>query len=1598
MFRAPGDYWLLDHLSNRRIKITATAREDTAADVTAAIHAAHAQKASRRAKDDETTALSLRDLAVAGNGRRIGKRAGGEGSGDGALRSRDRNKSKGRSSSAGAAVLLTGDGPLPTSAAETLKASRGGNVKYAAQRPGSVAGTESAAARHSLAEKPPSDGDNCRVEVVTAARDIREALNFPEHVPEVVLSTPPPLPSTLLQPIRAMREGGSPSLDDYAEFKKFDAVQVVTVSHKRRFEPATLELGLAPDLGSLIVCELDNKQRVTREVVCRRLPETTPSDTANAVATSGTSRMGSLAPPSVEIGETERPSARAPTRDGLATVRDANIDGADPDVLAARLGPGRLRKCHFILGRYGKYSLAFRNDVRNTLTVVIEPLPGVREYPAGLVTPAEGMATSVLSPLSGTAAAEDVETTDAACATLCDQIPINSQESTTSTRDETCGNLQSGTSKGATICESEDSQPAKFRSTEDNSAKVSLPIAPVLCSNASPDCATADMGEEKSAFISGQVRWPELSGVEGTRASTNKPGAKSSSGCEHNMVALDCDQDQHDQEDGVFVLQRSHVKRNKRNRLKSDKAAAVAAMEAEKAAAAAAQLTVTEEMATPAANDAEEFTVAKTDVQLGTKAAQDQAPAQPIAKVKAADTAVSSPAMLEATEASAAALVTLPNRGDGGIETDSQSTTELIRAKSCSKGVSSNDTCNEEQEESTYRAVLDGKHAKKQTGQRGATAASVPGLQNAGAPMGATIDHPRFLAGEHVSRTVVPAAPGPPVLVHSDKKRESYAVEKTGLTSANVDEHAAKVQQHDPESANITERKLMKKQGANSGDGQPSVNSPAVQPDRAGVELTTEDSGTRHPKDCGVATCETGEDVSVDGPSSMRGGRAVQTRAIVPNFASGDWRSSRDAGDDPQPPPPVRQPRGQPSHARSSSRGWRNVPSTRVPFVGPRFPPQQQQNDPRGQRFHSTPPVPPNQVQQSSSSWGEGAPCVLGTPDRRRKSVGEGKTLWIPPTAEVSVSSSELEGKAARSPMTPKASPIPGSENPNLDRRRKVSSPGATEASLEESTRESASPTRNLASERSSLSKKGTSSATVGVKSRNGLHTLAGKVDSKGYPWYGGEEGKGFRRGKGKACVAACSPWSSFGAGGGSEEEADTYPSSSFRRRGDAVRGPASTDLASGTKVKSTRKFKTDQRKMADTAEASTATASPLFGKITKGVGHSRVLSTTGAPVARSMRTKPASRSSISFGDFVPSQAKTSAGATIVRATSASPQVATETEHVVPCSGSPSSGRGNTLDETESDPHTTVSVSKRWGDVRAADHNRFGGSASGLGMTGRGKSAGRGVRFARDSHSLPEPGVSRIGSNSGWSAATTAVALATAAPGNMFGQPSTALGIVGQCTASSPFHAHQSPPSATMVDGRMRHAGRSPVWGSGKFPAEPVVTTVGSPMIVESTMAAFPPMTVAEGGSGANSGDAPGDGDSGSGHNRPEGRTTCERIPMWGAFSTKISLEERLRRSQDQGKEQSGRMTGGQRRSSASRGKKLRPAAFPKDSRLPGGGYSMPEDPDDRLPPPSAFELEETAIMKKVYNDMMERLQTTGLDETLPNGYTPKIYDLSGGE
>ncbi|CAM9718213.1 unnamed protein product [Sphacelaria rigidula] len=113
--------------------------------------------------------------------------------------------------------------------------------------------------------------------------------------------------------------------------------------------------------------------------------------------------------------------------------------------------------------------------------------------------------------------------------------------------------------------------------------------------------------------------------------------------------------------------------------------------------------------------------------------------------------------------------------------------------------------------------------------------------------------------------------------------------------------------------------------------------------------------------------------------------------------------------------------------------------------------------------------------------------------------------------------------------------------------------------------------------------------------------------------------------------------------------------------------------------------------------------------------------------------------------------------------------------------------------------------------------------------------------------------------------------------------------------------------------------------------------------------------------------------------------------PRWGNCSTTISLDDNIRR----------RLNGSSSSRAKSRGSRggschtLKPAEFPESSRLPAGGYWVAENKDDRLPPPSEFEIVEAARMMKLFDDMMRRLENDGADTMLPNGHTPAIYDLT---
>lgn len=134
---------------------------------------------------------------------------------------------------------------------------------------------------------------------------------------------------------------------------------------------------------------------------------------------------------------------------------------------------------------------------------------------------------------------------------------------------------------------------------------------------------------------------------------------------------------------------------------------------------------------------------------------------------------------------------------------------------------------------------------------------------------------------------------------------------------------------------------------------------------------------------------------------------------------------------------------------------------------------------------------------------------------------------------------------------------------------------------------------------------------------------------------------------------------------------------------------------------------------------------------------------------------------------------------------------------------------------------------------------------------------------------------------------------------------------------------------------------------------------------------------------------------SGSPFHSNSGSKNSSPEPRWGNMSTEVSLEERSRRSQVLANV---RLPDGY---DPAQGVKTRPAPFPSAaemSELYDGEFGMDGeygDNDDELPPPSAYEVEETAIMMRVYQDVMDRLETSGFDKPLPDGRIPKIYDLT---
>lgn len=356
VFRTPGEYYLVDHWANKRLKITATPPEASPPPT------ASATSRTRSGEDGEASSLTGREddvLDAKSPAQRTGSmlaRAEPSTSSSSFSSSFSRSKKKkgkgkvvGRTSKIGA-----GPGTVPALVEEAPDASPAVPcVLPTAETSGDdLVNDGDENVDHQIC----GGGDN---EHATAVTDAQAACRTEDSERQespgrlllpATAPAPAPAPSPSPTPTVASREGPDLSAGEREEFEHAGAVGRVTVSHKRGFEPTALEIGFASGRGALVICELDHQERVTREVVCRRT--TVPLPVEGGIQSAAETDCG-----------TPDPLRK------LATVgggKDAST------FISARLGPGPLSVCCFLLGHVGEYRVAYREDAERGFTVVVK--------------------------------------------------------------------------------------------------------------------------------------------------------------------------------------------------------------------------------------------------------------------------------------------------------------------------------------------------------------------------------------------------------------------------------------------------------------------------------------------------------------------------------------------------------------------------------------------------------------------------------------------------------------------------------------------------------------------------------------------------------------------------------------------------------------------------------------------------------------------------------------------------------------------------------------------------------------------------------------------------------------------------------------------------------------------------------------------------------------------------------------------------------------------------------------------------------------------------------------------------------------------------
>lgn len=1397
VFRKRGEYWLVDHLAGKRIKVTAVARE------TAPVAYVEPGQPTLSGKQDSASLSQGTDSAEAT------QRRGGNSGGEVTSRSKKKNRGNDKSSEAPSLVKEI-DAKTVEDPAVILKL---------AEVVGSTGVPELAhdADLSTSNTRGVVDGGNVKMTTATSTSTVADDLL--EQARERALSP------RLLPPVRVMLERDL-SLDDFAWFTKFDAVHVVRVSYRKGFEPATLEMGLSPGLGALVVCELDMKLRVTREVFCRWRPD-------GAGDASGTTQ---------ELEEVDAGTA------SRAVARGEDVETHSPMELATRLGPGCLKKCHFVLGRFGEYQVSFRDDIEMGLAVVVKPPKA-----------------SVASPVSTSAfntGAESEAGLGADSVNSSSQVqPLEGQRSRR-LRDQKPETVEHNSSSEAA---GEDGNPDSTEAPSDeDSANVSG------STTSSAEISSLEKGAiDKSGVASTQVLQDVAGGKSGGVAAVEGDGF-----CWEDAMA--------DRDQGDFVQQRSHVKRIKRHKIKSEKAEA-----AKNAAVAAALLAAA--AATAEAAAAATVVTKPPHSEEAALASKSVVPTGPSAPETGMPTVTAPPADKPTLEESRTAETS--TREEKRDETSSQ------RVTATDKSTSSVNSCLDEKPQkspvvlakasgevsaSPGFAVVNADPRSSLTGESGrveATAAKPAPLGRRKGRNhfdGENLDSPRRSA--QAERVVIVVA-GPS---KTQRKREVREDKNGGVRIAASTRHSTCVTSIKPAQDTLVANKI------------------AATATGWGVAI----SGASWSDDVGPTQSEVRAGVPPEGCNASRTGRAAsrpysqQSLAAPPRVPYRRWDAPRaTAFSQPHPPPQSSYGRGwnasnSGGSARPAISNWRGASVNTAPLGSTADHNYSPSSAEAGER---------HVILKESTGTAPVSVALAPSPTEMPVLAGPAKTLGTPTIAD-----SKENTRVANQPLT-------------------YSSQGSGAGSATSST---------------------DAPGVVGVGSLPSTHFVA---RDRAYD-VSHEDGGGYRR--------------SHEEGGGygrrnrtgTESTRSSSRTSAHSRSGSFSSGPLDpTLLAAGSNAPASSKQKSKKKAKAERKAAHTATA----GAVVVGAAFPGELKSSATPepsagqlhvtssktMARSGKARKSdsqggfsSRSGLSFGDFV-LPAKSAAGRAcggFGPSTSGRRDAATARPPAAVASSESSSrvsaGNGSGVSGEEKNA--------------GAGNGRDGGGGENVGEVKKNTTSGEDAKGGQTSRGRPGP--ARRAAAGGWGGADAAPVLKSV-PVDVLAPPS---GRGNRPTRPPPYEQ----PTERGEDGASEGG------------------TVGNPETLKGAVLST------------------GAGPSPTAARSPKGSDSFSGKPRWGNGSTKISFEERSRRSQVL---KGTRLPRGHRREP--RGRRPRPAAFPEDSRLPGGGYLVPEGPEDRLPPPSAYEIEESARMMKVYEDMVERLNTTGFDEKLPDGFTPKIYDFTKG-